>query len=227
MSYWVAGAMVVSAIGSAVSSNKASKQNAAGVKSGLDQSKSITDKARADVISLFDNSSKRANVGLQSSLDFYKQNAQKRMQPFLQGNQAAQNVVGLGARQANNAILGLPVDMSFTNQPQVQADYSGIQGATLPVQGGSFAEQEAAKAAAEQAAQSGQAAGGIQGQSKANTILTAGGLAANPVDMINPLTLATNPLGLGSKITDKIPGSSAINKIVSKDPVTKALRKLF
>jgi len=187
MSYWVAGAMVVGVIGSAVSANKASKQNAAGVQSGLDQSKSITDKARSDVISLFDNSSKRANIGLQASLDFYKQNAQKRMQPFMQGNQAAQNVVGLGARQANNAILGLPVDMSFTNQPQVQADYSGIQGATLPVQGDSFAKQEADRVAAEQAAQAGQATGGIQGPSMSDVVLTAGGLAAHPKDIANLL----------------------------------------
>jgi len=224
---WAAAAAVAAAVIGAAASNKASKENTKGIEKGMNQSLELTSGARRDAMALFDSSAKRANIGLQASLDFYKQNAQKRMQPFMQGNQAAQNVVGLGARQANNAILGLPVDMSFTNQPQVTADYSGIQGATLPVQGDGFAKQEAERVAAEQAAQAGQTTGGIQGPSMSDVVLTAGGLAAHPKDMLNPTNMLVNPLGLGKSITDKLPGSSTIDKIVSKDPVTKLFKKIF
>jgi hypothetical protein len=135
MAFGVSGALLLGAGSLAVgaySADKAADQMADSTKAGLDQSLKITNQARNDVMTLFDNSAKKAAIGNKAALDFYKQNAQKRMQPFMQGNQAAQNVIGLGAQQANNAILGLPVDMSFTNQPQVQADYSGIQAATLP-----------------------------------------------------------------------------------------------
>lgn len=147
MSYWIGGSMILSAY----SSNKASKENSKGIQQGLNQSAELAGQARRDVMSLFDMSSKKANISTAAALDFYKQNAMKRMQPFIQGNQAAQNAIGLGARQANNAILGLPVDMGAIQQPQVQADYSGIMGANLPQLGKSFAENEAARVAEEQA----------------------------------------------------------------------------
>jgi len=149
---WAAAAAVAAAGISANASNKASKENARGIKTGLKQSADLAKSARADVISLFDNSAKKANIGIGQALDFYKQNAAKRLQPFVQGNQAAQNVISLGAQQANNAVLGLPVDMSFTNQPQVQADYGGIMGAKLPEAGPSFAQQQAPIDAANEAA---------------------------------------------------------------------------
>lgn len=48
----------------------------------------------------------------------------------------AQQAVGQGGIQANNAILGLPVDMSFANNPQqVETDYSGINNAQMPLLG--------------------------------------------------------------------------------------------
>lgn len=135
MSFFVAGGVVAgTAAINAYSSKKAAKENTKGIKAGLDQSAEISKQARDDVVSLFDTSAKRANLGIQEALNFYKQNAQKRINPYVQGNKAAQNVISLGAKQANNAILGLPVDMSFTN-PQQQAvagDYSGIMGAALP-----------------------------------------------------------------------------------------------
>jgi hypothetical protein len=133
MSFGVGGAILGSAVIGGIASNQASKQNSKGVQKGLDQSAAISKQARNDVVSLFNTSAKRANVGIQEALNFYKQNAQKRVQPYVQANANAQNVIGKGAIQANNAILGLPVDMNqITNQPQAQADYSGIQGAQLP-----------------------------------------------------------------------------------------------
>lgn len=152
MSFLIGGAILVSTLAGGKASKDASKANSKGIQKGLNQSAEIAKQSRADVMSLFDISAKKANIGLAQSLDFYKQNAQKRMQPFIQGNQSAQNVIGLGAQQANNAILGLPVDMSFTNQPQVQADYGGIMGAQLPEMGQSFADKEQQQIAAQEAA---------------------------------------------------------------------------
>jgi len=142
MSFGVGGAILGSAIIGGVASNKAAKENAKGINKGLDQSAAISKQARDDVVALFDSSAKRANVGIQEALSFYKQNAQKRMQPYAQANQAARNVIGQGAIQANNAILGLPVDMNQITQAQVQpqADYSGIMGAQVPVQEVNYAK---------------------------------------------------------------------------------------
>lgn len=132
MSYFVGGAIIVGAVGSAVSSNKASKENAKGVKKGLDQSAALAQQARDDVMKLFDRSSRNSALGLKGALDFYRTAAPKRLTPFLQANQQAQNVIGQGAIQANNAILGLPTDMSFTQQAQVQPNTDYMLGAQMP-----------------------------------------------------------------------------------------------
>jgi hypothetical protein len=188
----------------------------------LNQSADLAKSARADVISLFDNSAKKANIGIAQALDFYKQNAAKRMQPFMQANQSAQNVIGLGARQANNAILGLPVDMSFTNQPQVQADYGGIMGAALPQQGTSFADQEAARIAAEQPAidaanaekakQLEQEAG-----AKKRSLYdgSTGGLTMSAFDRdrLDIDNVIGNPLGISGKKFDKVNPAKLLRKL--------------
>lgn len=140
MSYFVAGAVVVGAVGSAVSSNKASKENAKGVQKGLDQSAALAMQARQDAIKLFERSSQNSALGLKGAFDFYKTAAPSRMQPYLQASRQAQNVIGQGATQANNAILGLPVDMSFTQQQPIQPSNNYLLGAELPEYSGSFTE---------------------------------------------------------------------------------------
>ncbi len=201
MSYWVAGALVTSAVVGAASSKDASKKNAAGVKKGLNQSLDITNKARADVISLFDNASKKANIGNAAALDFYKQNAQKRMQPFIQGNQNAQNVINLGAQQANNAILGLPVNTNFAQQPQPQADYSGIMGAKLPEYGPTFADQQAAQELAAQPQIEADAAAKAKSKAAAEKEKTSLAYIANPLNQGNNLKTGAN---LTKKLIGKI-----------------------
>lgn len=132
MSYFVGGALVVSAVGGAISSNKASKEQAKGVQKGLDQSAALANQARQDVMALFDRSTKNAGMGMKAALDYYKTAAPKRALPYLQGNRQAQTVLGQGAIQANNAILGLPVDMSFTQQPQIVPGTDHLAGAQIP-----------------------------------------------------------------------------------------------
>lgn len=223
MSYWIAGAMVVSAIGGAVSSNNAAKKNAEGTKKGLDQSMTVTNKARADVISLFDSSAKKAGIGTGAALDFYKQNALKRMQPAVQGNMMAQQAVGQGGIQANNAILGLPVDMSFANNPQqVPADYSGIMGAQLPQQAKSFADQEAERIAAEQpgidaanAAAKKAADEAAAAKKKSYYDGSTGGItmAAFDRDRLDAKQVLGNPLGLNKNLNEKLKPDKKLKKI--------------
>jgi len=123
---------ITAAVVTAYAVDRASDKASDATKKGIKASTDITSQARQDAIALFDNAARRKGIGLDQALAFYKQNALKRMEPFVQGNQAAQNVIGQGAKQANNAILGLPVDMGFVEQVQPNVDYSGINAATLP-----------------------------------------------------------------------------------------------
>lgn len=133
MSYFVGGAIVVSAVAGAASSKNAADKAAKGQKAGMKQSLEITNRAREDVMKLFDQSARSARIGMDQAMNFYKQAATQRMTPFLQGNQAAQNAIGIGAQQAQNAILGLPVDMAAMNQqPQIQQSNQYMLGAQIP-----------------------------------------------------------------------------------------------
>jgi len=145
----VAAAIIgVSALG-AYSANKAAGQQSDAAKKGMEQSLALQKQARDDAINLFSQGRSSAQAGIGSALNFYKDNAQAQSQPLIQGNMMGQQVLGQGGIQANNAILGLPVDMSFANNPQqVQADYTNINNAQLPQLGASFKEQEAARLAA-------------------------------------------------------------------------------
>ena len=223
MSMWVAGAMIVSAGIGYASSQKAADQNAEGVKKGLEQSMSVTNKARQDVLALFDNSSKNATIGSGSALYFYKQAAQQRMRPAIQGNMMAQQAVGQGGIQANNAILGLPVDMSFANNPQqVPTDYSTINGAQLPQLGKSFAQQEAERIAAEQpgidaanaeAKKAADAAAAAKKKSYYDGSTGGITMAAFDRDRLDFDQVVGNPLGLSKGVNDKINPTKKLKKI--------------
>ncbi len=143
---WVAVAVAGAAVVGGIASNQSAKKSADAAKKGIDSSNALAGQARTDAINLFSQGRDSAQLGIGKTLDFYKNNAQAANQPLIQGNMMAQQVAGQGGIQANNAILGLPVDMSFANNPQqVTADYSGINSAQLPVLGASFAEQQAAR----------------------------------------------------------------------------------
>jgi hypothetical protein len=172
MSFFVGGAIIGTAAITAYTSDRASDKQSSAIKSGVQQSSELANRARQDAIALFDNAAKRKGIGLDQALSFYKQNALKRMQPFVQGNQAAQNVIGRGAQQANNAILGLPVDMSFVNQQQPNVDYSGINAAALPSGGltmGQAIEGQAQPTSTPDAVKA-QGKGGLQMPSNTNII---------------------------------------------------------
>ena len=132
----VATAVIGSAVIGAYSSNKAADKQADAAKKGIKSTERLAEQARNDATSLFNKGRQSRLLGQGAAFNLIKQNAQKVNQPLIQGNMMAQQAVGQGGIQANNAILGLPVDMSFANNPQqVQADYSGINNAQAPLLG--------------------------------------------------------------------------------------------
>jgi hypothetical protein len=127
-----------------ISSNNAAGKAADASRDGIAATQAAARQARSDAINLFQRGLNSAQTGIGSALNFYQKNADAKLQPFVQGNMAAQQVLGQGATQANNAILGLPVDMSFANNPRaLSADYSGIQSARLPTLGATIPQEDA------------------------------------------------------------------------------------
>lgn len=203
---WVAVAVAGAAVVGAVASNNAADKQAEGVKKGLKQSASLADQSRNAAIELYSQGRKSSQAGLGAALDFYKKSAPTKYAPMTLGNTAAQGIIGQGATQANNAILGNAVDMSFAQPQQINPDLSFINAAQMPVL------PESPLYAGLGASQSTE-----QGAVKPSTkdlILTGGGIAMSPEEMLKPKNALTNPLGLS-------------DKIASKDPVSKALKKLF
>lgn len=128
--------VVAAAAVSAYSSDKAADKASDAAKKGIKSTEGLAAQARSDAVSLFNQGQQSRILGQGAAFNLIKQNAQKVNQPLIQGNMMAQQAVGQGGIQANNAILGLPVDMSFANNPQqVQADYSGINNAQMPMLG--------------------------------------------------------------------------------------------
>lgn len=132
MSFFVGGAVLATTAVNAYSADKASKDQAKGVQKGIDASAALAKQARDDVNRLFQQGAAQGRAGLTGAFNFYKQAAPQRMAPVTQGFQQGINVLGQGAQQANNAILGLPVDMSFTNQQVQQAPTGYLDSAALP-----------------------------------------------------------------------------------------------
>lgn len=214
MSYFVGGAILVSAVGGAVASNKASKQQTKGIEKGIDASAALAQQARADVMKLWQQGSTQGRAGIEGAFNFYKQAAPQRMAPVTQGFQQGINVLGQGAQQANNAILGLPVDMGFTNQQVAQAPAGYLDGAKLsapPILGAEalLAEQPTVE-------QSSSATANEPGTRE--KIRTAGGLLADPLskDRYDPVDRLTNPLGLSEGVQKKLESKSVAKKVFKK-----------
>lgn len=139
----IATAVVATAVIGGVASNKAAKQQASSAKEGLKQSNQLASQSRMTAIDLYNRGSQAKNAGQLGAFNFYKQAAPSRMQPFVQGNLGAQRVIGQGATQTNNAILGLPVDMSFANNPQqISYNLDYLSGAQMPERPAAYIDPE-------------------------------------------------------------------------------------
>lgn len=200
MSFWVAGAVVVSGVAGAVSSDRAADKAASGQKKGMEQSLALTSQARQDVMKLFERSATNNGMGMKAALDYYKTAAPKRYQPYMQGSQQAQQVIGQGAVQANNAILGLPVDMGFVNQPQIVPGTDHMIGAQIPeFQQGAIASDPAVNA-------------GVMGPQQASSDALGSNTSAKD--------LLTGNFSIGGN-------SSTKKKLDSLSPSKRLIKKLF
>lgn len=132
----VATAVIGSAVIGAYSSKRASDKASDAAKSGIKSTTQLAERARSDAVNLFNMGRQSRLLGQGAAFNFIRDNATRSAVPLVQGNMMAQRAIGQGGIQANNAILGLPVDMSFAQQPQqVQAEYpTGMQLPTLPSQ---------------------------------------------------------------------------------------------
>ena len=193
----VATAIVASTAASAYSSRKASKEQSKGVQKGIDASAALAQQARDDVNRLFQQGSAQGRAGLEGAFNFYRQAAPQRIAPVTQGFQQGVNVLGQGAQQANNAILGLPVDMSFTNQQVQQAPTGYMDQAQLapaPILG-------VADAAAEQP-----------------TVEQSGNKSGNAAQFMTPLGYVKGSIG-GAK--------PAVNRAGSSGWSSEEIKKIF
>ena len=86
--------------------------------------------ARTDANRLFNQSNTDRNLGLQGALDFIASGFAPQVDAFQQGNIGAQQTLGQGQQNFQNAILGRPVQ-PFTPQ-RVNVDTSFLQNLSLP-----------------------------------------------------------------------------------------------
>lgn len=134
----ITGAIGGTALINGFTSNKAAKTAASSADKGLKQSTILADQSRNAATELYNKARVSGQRGLTSAFDFYKQSAKAKYSPFIQANTAAQGVIGQGAQQAQNAILGLPVNMNFAQPQQVQPDMSFLNNAQLPEMSGEY-----------------------------------------------------------------------------------------
>ncbi len=81
-------------------------------------------KARADTLPLFDAAQQNRMLGGQAALDIFGAAVPQQASLFQQGNVGAQQMLGQGAQQFQNAILGMPVDYSYMQPQQFETDFS-------------------------------------------------------------------------------------------------------
>lgn len=111
MSFWVAGAIVVGSVVSAVGQSKASKTVAGGQKDAAATLSAAAAQARREIIPRFEQARIAQREGFGDALNLLGQTPEQVTRPFQQGNVLAQQQVGRGLGQVQNALLGRPVDL--------------------------------------------------------------------------------------------------------------------
>ena len=87
--------------------------------------------SRGDSIALGQAGFENRNLGNQAALDVLAQTIPQQFDAFSQGNTGAQSTLLAGLPQINNAILGLPVDMSGLQPQRINYD-TGFANQQLP-----------------------------------------------------------------------------------------------
>lgn len=207
----VAAAAIGAAVIGAWSANNAADKSSDAAKKGIKSTTELASQSRQDAVNLFNQGKRSRLLGQNAAFNLIKQNAQKVNQPLIQGNMMAQQAVGQGGIQANNAILGMPVDMSFANSPQqVQADYSGINEAQMPAVDQAYNVQPLL----------GSASDSTSATPEEKNIAGFGGdgpfLSLTDKKRFDLVELGKNPLGLSDKNYDKIDPKNVAKKVNKK-----------
>lgn len=117
MPYFQAAGSIISGGISARASGKASEKARAAAEKAAKRIQTAGDVARTDALSLFPESERQLIGGAQAAFDIFGQGIGAQQQALSQGNLNAQQTVGSGFGQVQNALLGLPVNtQSFAPQ---------------------------------------------------------------------------------------------------------------
>ena len=114
-----AGGAIFAAKKSSDASKNAAKTAAQGQTQALDATSRATAEARGDVNRLFGTAADARNQGFQRALDFTAGSIPQQIAPFQQGNVMAQEQLGRGLQQQQNALFGGPVDLSGFQARQI------------------------------------------------------------------------------------------------------------
>lgn len=114
-----AGGVLGAAKLSSNASKAASKAASKGQASALGASGSAAAQAAGDVNRLFGTAADARNQGFQRAIDFTAGSIPQQIEPFQQGNLAAQQQLGQGLQQQQNALFGGPVDLSGFQARQI------------------------------------------------------------------------------------------------------------
>jgi len=92
--------------------DSAQKATLAQNRESIDYTKEMSDRAYKDVLRMFGPSQDNLSIGAQSAIDYMQDATPRRATILQQGNQRSRQATLAGLDQIQNAILGLPVDMS-------------------------------------------------------------------------------------------------------------------
>jgi len=112
MSFWVAAAVVGGAVIGAVGTRQAGKAAAKGQERASDTLAAAAARAREEIIPRFEQARIAQRQGFGGALNLLGQTPEQVTAPFQQGNVLAQEQIGRGLGQVQNAILGSPIDLS-------------------------------------------------------------------------------------------------------------------
>lgn len=103
---------------------KAGKEMREAAEQGQEFIREGVEQARGDIMPLFDAAQQNRMLGGQAALDIFGAAVPQQASLFQQGNVGAQQMLGQGAQQFQNAILGAPVDYSYMQPQQFETDFS-------------------------------------------------------------------------------------------------------
>ena len=117
---WVATAVIASAVIGGVSQNRAAGKAADAARRGQDILAASRAQGRSDVLGVWPQAQESQTKGFEEFRDFIaNQSMQQQAEPFIGGNMAAQRQISRGLPQIQNALLGMPTDLSGFRARQV------------------------------------------------------------------------------------------------------------